>query len=330
MSATVLVTGAAGFIGSHTVEALLQRGDRVIGLDNLDPYYEPVRKHSNLQEVGATAARVGSAFVFQEGDVRDRRLLGAVLDENPPDCIVHLAAMPGVGASVRAPHLYWEVNLTGTLNLLEAAHERGVRRFVFASTSSTYGATSRIPFVEDDNADRPLAPYPASKRAAELLGHSYSHLHGLQFTALRFFTCYGPRGRPDMLAYRAMDNLYRRAPLALYDGGSLQRDWTYVADIVAGIVAAVDRPQRYEVINIGRGAPISVSDFVRALERASGRETKVSGGSLPESDMKATYASIEKARALLGYQPKVSVDEGVARTLAWYHERVLGEGSRRP
>jgi UDP-glucuronate 4-epimerase len=203
---TVLVTGAAGFIGSHTAQALLARGDRVIGLDNLNDYYDPARKRKNLEELAAESG-ASARFTFIEGDIRNRALVDELCAKHALSAIVHLAAMAGVRASAEDPWLYLDVNLTGTLNLLDAARRNGKPNFVFASTSSAYGNTKTLPFIETDPADRPLAPYPASKRAAELLGHSFHHLHGIDFTAVRFFTVYGPRGRPDMMAFKVLESI---------------------------------------------------------------------------------------------------------------------------
>src|SRR5688572_30506558 len=262
---TILVTGAAGFIGSHTSIALLARGDTVVGLDNLNDYYDPARKRENLEEIRRVAPDA-KRFVFVEGDIRDRALIEKLFAEHEFSAIAHLAAMAGVRISVEDPWLYYDVNLTGTLNLLDAARSHDAPNFVFASTSSAYGNTKTVPFIETDAADRPLAPYPASKRGAELLGHSYHHIQGIDFTALRFFTVYGPRGRPDMLAYKLLDAMRLGQPMPLYNGGQMHRDWTFVADIVQGIVAATDRRLGYEVINIGRGEPVLLADFVRSIE----------------------------------------------------------------
>src|SRR6478735_9011337 len=253
-SRTILVTGAAGFIGSHTAEALLGRGDRVVGIDNLNDYYDPARKRANVAEVRASAPDP-NAYEFVEGDIRDRPLLDRLFSTHRFDAVINLAAMAGVRVSVEDPWLYYDVNLTGTLNLLDATVRHGRPNFVLASTSSAYGNTKQVPFVETDAADRPLAPYPASKRSAELLGFSYHHMHALDFTALRFFTVYGPRGRPDMLAYKLLDAMRNGEPMPLYNGGQMHRDWTFVSDIAQGVVAATDRRLGYEVINIGRGEP---------------------------------------------------------------------------
>ncbi|HYP90458.1 MAG TPA: SDR family NAD(P)-dependent oxidoreductase, partial [Polyangiaceae bacterium] len=258
---TILVTGAAGFIGSHTAATLLARGDRVVGLDNLNDYYDPARKRANLQELSQLPGGA-DRFTFVEGDIRNRELVKSLFVKHGFSAVAHLAAMAGVRISVEDPWLYYDVNLTGTLNLLDACREHGNPNFVLASTSSAYGNTKVVPFVETDAADRPLAPYPASKRSAELLGFSYHHMHGLDFTALRFFTVYGPRGRPDMLAYKLLDAMRNGQAMPLYNGGQMHRDWTYVSDIAQGVVSATDRRLGYEIINIGRGEPVLLADFV--------------------------------------------------------------------
>ena len=323
----ILLTGAAGFIGSNTASALLARGDVVIGVDNLNDYYDPARKHSNLEEVRA-AAPDAEKFVFHVADIRDDEAMESLFAEHRLDAVIHLAAMAGVRASIEDPRLYLDVNLGGTLTLLEAARKHGKPTFVFASTSSVYGQTEVIPFVETDRADRPLAPYPASKRAAELLGHSYFHLYGQDFTALRFFTVYGPRGRPDMMAYLVLDNIFRGKQVPLYNSGQMHRDWTYVDDIVQGVVAAADRPLGYEVINLGRGKPILLADFVRLIEGHAGKRSSLIDRPMPAADIEYTYANVERAAELLGYAPKVTVEQGVEGFWNWYQRAVL-KGERR-
>jgi UDP-glucuronate 4-epimerase len=318
---TILVTGAAGFIGSHTAQILLERGDRVVGLDNLNDYYDPARKRTNLRELSATPG-AAERFTFVEGDIRDRALVRKLFAEHAFTAVAHLAAMAGVRVSVEDPWLYYDVNLTGTLNLLDAAREHEKPNFVLASTSSAYGNTQQVPFIETDSADRPLAPYPASKRSAELLGHSYHHIHGLDFTALRFFTVYGPRGRPDMLAYKLLDAMRLQQPMPLYNGGQMHRDWTFVSDIVQGVVAATDRRLGYEVINIGRGEPVLLADFVKSMEALAGNRAPVSVEPMMKADVSYTYADISKARRLLGYDPQVSVADGVREFHAWYCRNV--------
>jgi UDP-glucuronate 4-epimerase len=317
---TILVTGAAGFIGSHTAAAFLARGERVIGLDNFDAYYDPARKRANVAEVMAQAH--AGAFTMIEGDLRDRELIARLFREHAFKSVAHLGALAGVRASCDEPQLYFDVNTGGTLNLLDAARANGSPNLVLASTSSVYGASPSVPFVEDDPADRPLAPYPASKRSAELLGHVYHHLYGLDFTALRFFTVYGPRGRPDMLTYKLLDALRTGSRLTLYQRGQMLRDWTYVDDTVAGVVAAADHRLGYEVINLGRGEPVLVSDFIATFERLTGRRVPIVDAPRPQADVERTHANTEKARRLLGYEPRVSVNEGAERFLAWFEQSV--------
>lgn len=329
MSRTILVTGAAGFIGSHVVDALIARGDRVVGIDNFNTYYDPARKRANLAEV-RTALPSADCFEFVEGDLRDDAVVKSIFERHAFDGIIHLAAMAGVRPSVDNPALYYDVNLLATLRLLDGALGRLTKRtpaklpvFAFASTSSAYGATTRIPFVEDDPCNGPLAPYAASKRAGELLGFSYHHNFKLPFTALRFFTVYGPRNRPDMMAFKVIDNIFFGRDVPLFNGGKMYRDWTYVGDIVQGLLAAVDRPLGFEVINLGRGEPVGLADFIACIESLAGRKANLQPAPAPDTDMISTHADISKARRLLGYDPKTSVPEGVARLWTWYQKAIL-------
>ncbi len=318
---SILVTGAAGFIGSHTAVRLLERGDHVVGLDNFNDYYEPARKRENLADVHRVARETG-LLTFVEGDIRDRTTLAKLFKEYSFSGVAHLAAMAGVRSSVDDPWLYYECNLTGTLNLLDAAHRFNNPNFVFASTSSAYGNTKVIPFVETDAADRPLAPYPASKRAAELLGHSYHHIQGMDFTALRFFTVYGPRGRPDMMTYKIFEAMRTGAPIPLFNGGNMHRDWTFVGDVVSGIVAALDKRLGYEVINIGRGEPVLVADYIASIEKLAGKKVPFKTEPMMKADVDFTFANIDKAKALLGYAPRISVEEGVRYSYEWYRQAI--------
>ncbi|HSC85730.1 MAG TPA: NAD-dependent epimerase/dehydratase family protein [Polyangiaceae bacterium] len=317
MSPPIIVTGAAGFIGSHVAERLLERGERVLGVDNFNDYYSPERKRDNIAEVSRHPG-----FTLCEGDIRDRDFLERLFGSERPRAIAHLAAMAGVRASSEQPALYYDVNLNGTLNLLEAARAHGKPNFVFASTSSVYGNSPVVPFVETDNADRPLAPYPASKRSGELLGHAYHHLHGLDFTALRFFTVYGPRGRPDMLAHLVLDSMRLGRPMPLYNGGKMIRDWTFVGDIVSGVVAALDRRLGYEVINLGRGEPAELSAFVAELTRLSGKTANFVEERMNDADVTYTGADISKAQRLLGYAPSASIEHGTRAFFDWYVSHV--------
>ncbi len=332
MAKTVLVTGAAGFIGSHAVERLVKRGDRVIGLDNLNDYYDPSRKEANLREVSskASAQKWPGAFEFLKGDIRDRQLVADLFSDHHIDAIIHLAAMAGVRISIDDPGLYYDVNVMGTLALLDAAVGRlGTKRteklptFIFASTSSVYGNTQTVPFVPEDTCDRPLAPYAASKRASEMLGHTYHHLYGLDCTVFRFFTVYGPRGRPDMMAYKVLDNIFTGCDVPLYNNGNMYRDWTYVEDIVSGLVSAVDHPLGYEILNLGRGEPVLLTDFVTGIEQLAGRSAKLTSTPMMDADIAYTFADISKTRSLLQYEPQTSVPEGVAKFWEWYQQVVL-------
>jgi UDP-glucuronate 4-epimerase len=326
MSKTILVTGAAGFIGSHVARTLLARGDTVVGLDNLNTYYSPDRKRANLAETQQLAPEPGR-FRLVQSDIRDIKALEKLFAEHTFDAIIHLAAMAGVRASIDDPHLYYDVNLIGTLNLLDKSRDHKVPNFVLASTSSAYGDTKVIPFIETDHADRPLAPYPASKRAAEMLAYTYHHLYGQNITALRFFTVYGPNGRPDMMAYKVLDNIFFEKEVPLYNNGHMHRDWTFVGDIVSGVVAAADRPLGFEIINLGRGEPVLLADFVNLIEEQVNRKAKLVPAPMADGDVNYTFADVSKARNLLGYNPRVSVAEGVEHFWNWYQRAVLGQGN---
>ena len=234
--------------------------------------------------------------------------------------VAHLAAMPGVRASVEQARLYMDVNLTGTLNLLESSKAAEIRQFVLASTSSVYGKTEILPFVETDMADRPLAAYPASKRAAEMLAHTYHNLVDMNVTVLRFFNVYGPAGRPDMMPWKLLDATQTGAQIKLFNGGDIHRDWTYISDTVAGVLAALDKALGYEVINLGCGAPISLSDFVEVIEEYTGRTINKVAVPTPLSDPPITFCDNTKARELLGFAPSVSIRDGLWRTWEWYRE----------
>ncbi|MGD1994494.1 MAG: NAD-dependent epimerase/dehydratase family protein, partial [Anaerolineae bacterium] len=275
----VLVTGAAGFIGSHVAEALLARGDVVAGLDNFNDYYSPARKRANVAQLTRYPR-----FTLHELDVRDADGLERICAEGQFDAVIHLAAMAGVRYSIERAPLYTDVNVAGTVNLLEAARKAGAPHFVFASTSSVYGRTEELPFQEDDSAVKPLAPYPATKLAGEAMGHAYHNMFDLSFTALRFFSVYGPRGRPDMMPYIVTDSIVHGKTFKLYEAGEMFRDWTYVGDIAAGVVSAADRPLGYQVINLGRGEPVRMADFVELVEELVGKKAQMTTPPAPASE----------------------------------------------
>lgn len=313
-----LVTGGAGFIGSHVSDVLLARGDQVICVDNFNSYYSPERKRRNV-----TAALAHARYTLVEGDICDDTMIDSLFATYRPDKVAHIAAMGSIPYSVRHPKLYEQVNIRGTMNVLDAAARTGVRGVVLASTSSVYGRTEKIPFVETDSTDRPLAPYPASKKANEVLAAAYAASYGLGCVCLRFFNVYGPRGRPDMTPYLFTDAIVHDRPITLYDGGRPRRDWTYVDDIVAGVVAALDADLGYEVVNLGRGQPVMMRDFVTVIERLLGVSAQVVDAPLPQNEAAVTYADIDKARRLLGYVPSTSVEVGLARFWEWYQSEVM-------
>ncbi|MCB9423052.1 MAG: SDR family NAD(P)-dependent oxidoreductase [Ardenticatenaceae bacterium] len=309
----VLVTGAAGFIGSHLAEKLAKRGDDVVGLDNFNDYYDPAKKRANEARLNAYPN-----FKMIEADIRDRQRMFDIFEAEQFEAVGHLAAMAGVRNAVKYPEVYVEVDLNGTQHLMDAGRANGLGNFVMASTSSVYGNTTIIPFVETDPCDRPLQPYAAAKRASEILGHSYHHLFGLNFTALRFFTVYGPNGRPDMMAYLVADSVTKGTQIPLYEGGMMWRDWTFVDDITDGVVAALERPLGYEIINIGRGEPTLLKNFVELIESLAGQKANVIQKPKLAADFVRNEADISKARRLLGYNPRVSVPEGVKAFWDWY------------
>ena len=314
----ILVTGAAGFIGSHLATALLERGDTVIGIDDFNEYYDPRLKRAN-----AAALMAHPRFFLEEADVRDEQALHRICQQHPMDAVAHLAAMAGVRYSIDRAGLYVDVNVRGTINVLDATRETGTQHVVFASTSSVYGKTAEIPFREDDPLGRPLAPYPATKISGELMGHAYHNMFDMSFTAVRFFSVYGPKGRPDMMPFRIMDCVCREREFALYDGGEMYRDWTFVDDIVAGLVAALDRPLGYECINLGRGESVRMADFVEMIEALVQKPARMTTPPAPASEPPITYADISKAQKLIDYQPTVSVEEGLSRQWDWYQSTFL-------
>lgn len=309
----ILVTGAAGFIGTHLTKKLIDRGDEVIGLDNFNSYYSPNIKRQNVELLLDRPA-----FTLVEEDITNRENILELFESEKFDGVVHLAAMAGVRNAVKFPDYYVNVNYNGTQNLLDASRNIGVQNFVFASTSSVYGDTQQIPFVETDTCDRPLQPYAAAKRAAEMLGFTYNHLFGLNFTSTRFFTVYGPHNRPDMMAHLVLDSLTKGVEIPLYENGNMWRDWTYVGDITDGLILALDQPLGYEIFNLGNGNPVSLKYFIEQMAQLAGSK----GNFVPQpklnADVLKTFANINKAKQLLGYAPKVSIEEGARLLWEWY------------
>src|SRR5262245_47019640 len=308
----IFVTGAAGFVGSRLAKTLLKRGDTVVGFDNLNDYYDLSLKKLHLVDIERHPS-----FTFIKGDLRDSALVRQLMEQYRPDAIAHLAAMAAVRYSIKHPLIYGEVNVQGTLNLLDAARLAGKPRCILASTGSVYGSITPVPFKEDAPADRPLAPYPASKRAMELMAHSHHHLFGLPTTVVRFFNVYGPPGRPDMMPWQWSVAIQRAAPITLFNGGKLKRDWTYIDDIVGGFVSALDHEFGYEIVNLGCSSPVENSDFVRVIEKLIGKKAVIVEEPAPPSEPLITYADVTKAGRLLGYKPKVHVEEGLKNFIDW-------------
>jgi UDP-glucuronate 4-epimerase len=314
-----LVTGGAGFIGSHLVDALLRRGEQVVCLDNFTSYYDPARKRRNL---AWAAAQPGFSLV--EADLRDTTALAEVFATHRPRRVAHLAAMPGPRPSIADPALYTQVNVAGTVHLLELARRHAVESLVVASTSSVYGRTTKLPFEEHDPTDRPLSPYAASKKAAEVLAYTFHSLYGTPTSVVRFFTVYGPRGRPDMTPYLFVDKMVRGEPITLFHRGvELFRDYTYVDDIVTGVLAALDNPQPYEIFNLGNSRPVELRRFVELLETITGYPAQIEARPLPATEPLITFASTAKAEQLLGFRSQTTIEVGLERFWAWYRPEVL-------
>lgn len=309
----ILVTGAAGFIGSHLAEKLAQRGYEVVGLDNFNDYYDPARKRANEVRL-----KHFPNFRMIEADICCRQKMLDLFATEKFELVAHLAALAGVRNAVQYPERYVEVDFNGTQNLMDGARHHGVQNFVFASTSSVYGDTKQIPFVETDPCDRPLQPYAAAKRAAEMLGHTYYHLYGLNFTVVRFFTVYGPNGRPDMMAYLIAESINKGIQIPLYEGGQMWRDWTYIDDITDGIVLALEKPLGYEVFNLGRGEPVLLKDFIILLEDLAVAKGNFVYKPKIAADVVYTYSNTDKAKKLLKYNPTISVRQGVIKFWEWY------------
>jgi UDP-glucuronate 4-epimerase len=312
----VLVTGGAGFIGSHLVEALLRRGATVAVLDDFNPFYDPAIKRENLSQLN------GQVRIHQV-DICDAAATAQVVAAERPALILHLAARAGVRPSVLQPELYLRTNITGTFNLLEAAKAAGVPRLIFASSSSVYGANRTLPFTENQVLTQTLSPYASTKLAGEQLCSNYSYLYGLQVICLRFFTVYGPRQRPDLSIHRFTDRIYHGQPIEVYGDGSARRDFTYVDDTVQGILNAVDYVgSSFEIINLGENQTVTLSEVIGTIEQALGQKAEINYLPVVPGDMPVTYADITKARQLLGYTPTTSIHKGIPRFVAWYLNRI--------
>ena len=313
----ILVTGAAGFIGSHLTEALLAKGHEVVGFDNFDPFYPRAVKRRNLDGPNRS-----DAFRFVEGDLRDREAIEALFAGGRFDVVAHMAAKAGVRPSLSDPAEYIDVNQVGTARLLEAMRGAGCDRLVFASSSSVYGNNAKVPFHEDDRVDRPISVYAMTKKAGEEQCHVHAALYDIRTICLRFFTVYGPRQRPEMAIHKFTRRLYRGEEIPVFGDGSMERDFTYVDDIVDGVVAAVDRvgDLEFEIVNLGNHEPVRLSDLIDALVEATGKLPRIVHKAVPAGDVRRTYAAVERAERILGYAPTTSIEDGLRRFVDWYEE----------
>jgi UDP-glucuronate 4-epimerase len=316
MDSTVLITGGAGFIGSHVAENLVAEGYRVICIDDFNDYYDPRIKWENVAGLQARPE-----FRLVKGDITDNETLEKLFSAWKIDQVVHLAARAGVRSSLRQPALYEKVNVGGTINLLEQCIKHQVKKFIFGSSSSVYGEQDKIPFSEEDRIERPISPYAATKRAAELICYTYHHLYQLPVTCLRFFTVYGPRQRPEMAIHKFTSLIYQRQPIPLYGDGSSSRDYTFISDIISGVRAAMSRDFGYEIINLGNSSPIQLKELVRLIEDALGLKARIDFQPPQSGDVTRTYADISKAQKLLGYHPQVPIEEGIALFVDWFKRR---------
>jgi len=309
----IVVTGGAGFIGSHLCEALLRIGHHVVAMDNFDDFYDPHIKRRNLHAIADHAN-----FTLVEGDIRDTDCVNDLLHGRTVDAVVHLAARAGVRPSIEQPILYEDVNVHGTLVLLEACRRIGHCKFIFAGSSSVYGNNRKIPFVETDPVDDPISPYAATKKAGELLCHTYHHLYRLPVTCLRFFTVYGPRQRPDLAIHKFVRLIEEGQPIPVFGDGTMQRDFTYIDDIIDGVLKAVERCSGYRIYNLGESRPVALDDLIAAIEKALGKRATIQRLPLQPGDVMRTFADVSAAKRDLGYDPSVDLDTGLARFVEWY------------
>ncbi|MBE9540249.1 MAG: NAD-dependent epimerase [Proteobacteria bacterium] len=327
----ILVTGAAGFIGYHVAKSLLNRGDRVFGLDNLNDYYDVGLKKARLNQI-----KDHPKFTFAKADLHDRPAIESIFQEHSFDAVINLAAQAGVRYSLENPHAYIDSNIVGFMNILECCRHHSIGHLVYASSSSVYGLNSSMPFSIHDNVDHPISLYAASKKANELMAHTYSHLYGVPTTGLRFFTVYGPWGRPDMALFLFTKAIEQGEPIKVFNNGQMRRDFTYIDDIVDGVITVLDKPATanehwdskqpdpgtspapYRLFNIGNNNPVSLLDFIQSIEKALGKQATKQMLPIQPGDVAATYADIDDLTEYVGYHPQTSVDEGIANFVDWY------------
>ena len=323
---TVLLTGGAGFIGSHTAQMLLKRGDRVVIVDEMNDYYDARLKMINLdllrEEFGSHCFGDSDwpLLSIYRGDICDVDFISNIFEKERPTHICHLAARAGVRPSIADPYIYVHSNIEGTTRLLDLSRQYSCKNFVYASSSSVYGCSTNEILKESDTVDTPVSPYAASKKACELLAYTFHHIYGLNTTGLRFFTVYGPRGRPDMAPFKFIDRISCGREIQQYGDGSTSRDYTYISDIVDGVVRSIDKPLGYKVLNLGNGRPYKLKNFIKLVEKCVGKDAIIELCPDQPGDVERTCADISSARELLGYDPQVTFEEGIARTVRWYKD----------
>ena len=313
---TILVTGAAGFIGSSLTDQLLANGAKVIGVDNFCDFYPEENKRANIQQ-----AMTHNNFVLAEADIRDRDAILDIFRTYEPDRVIHLAAMAGVRPSIERPDYYASVNLSGTVNMLDGAVAVGCEKFLFASSSSVYGNNKKVPFAESDRVDNPISPYAATKKAGELICHSYSHLHKMPMACLRFFTVFGPRQRPDLAISKFMKLIHNGDEIPMFGDGSTSRDYTFIEDIVAGIVGSMEYIEGYDIFNLGGSSPVSLSEMIETIEKVVGKKAKIKQMPMQPGDVDRTWADTAHSFESFGYEPKTSLEAGMARQWAWIQQQ---------
>ncbi len=308
----VLVTGSAGFIGFHVTKALLERGDEVVGIDNFNDYYDPALKEARTEQLPT------ERYSLYRIDIADSDAVMEIISREKPDAVCNLAAQAGVRYSIDNPGVYVQSNLFGFVNLLEAMKANDVKQLVYASSSSVYGNNEKVPFSVDDLVDHPISMYAASKKANELMAHVYHHLYGMNCTGLRFFTVYGPWGRPDMALFKFTKAMLEDRPIDVYNHGKMERDFTHVDDIVKGVIAAIDKPLGYEVLNIGQGDPQPLMTFIDTIEKSLGINATKNMMPMQPGDVSRTYADTKSIEKHLGYKPSISIEEGIPQFVKWY------------
>jgi len=313
----ILVTGGAGFIGSHTIKALINKKNRVICIDNFNDYYSPKIKINNIKSL-----LNNKLFKLYKGDICDFNRLKKIFEKEKPDIVCHLAARAGVRASIENPFIYEKVNVGGTLNVLELSRMYKVKNIVVASSSSVYGNNKKVPFSENDKTDNPISPYAATKKAAELLAYNYYHLYGLNCTVLRFFTVYGPSGRPDMAPYLFTDAIYKGKVIKKFGDGRSKRDYTFISDIINGILVSLEKKLGFEIINLGNSKPIELNYFINVIENIIGKKAKIQQLPKQSGDVEITCADISKAKKLLNYNPEVTIENGMKIFIDWYLKNI--------